>query len=208
MYHGNVIERRNRFLVSVKYNGRKIDTHLHDPGRLSELIYPGNDVIFREASGKKTAFSITAAKKDGNWILTDSRFHNALISSFFRNSWKSEVTLGKSRIDFFSSGYYVEIKGCSLEKDGIAMFPDAPSIRASRQLADLTNWVLSGGKAALIVLVFSPVSKCFMPNATTDPLFSGRFKDAIDAGVKCAALRFRTDDQGISFTGTIPIKAW
>ena len=136
-FEGVVLQRPNRFVVSVARAGSSLECHLHDPGRLKELIYPGNSVLFRKTTGVRTSFSITAARKGADWILTDSRFHNAIAKRFLSGDARAEVRLGKSRIDFLEGDRYVEVKGCSLETGGTAMFPDAPSVRATRHLKEL-----------------------------------------------------------------------
>lgn len=203
MQRGKVKERINRFLVSVISDDNEIRVHLHDPGRLTELIYPGNDVIFRKTNGLITSHSVIAAEKAGRWILTDSRYHNAIVSRFLKGNWRSEVRLGDSRIDFYASGHYIEVKGCSLEVSGIAMFPDAPSARASKHVNELRRWVESGGKADIVILVFSPDAEVFSPNTETDPEFGKNLARAISAGVKIHVLKFSTTESGIRFIDTV-----
>lgn len=202
---GTVIERINRFVVSVEYNGSRIDCHLHDPGRLRELIFPGNHVLFRKTSGIRTDHSITAARKDQDWILTDSRFHNTIGGKFLSCNARSEVQLGKSRIDFLDRGCYVEVKGCSLEEEHIAKFPDAPSVRATKHLRELMKAREHGVEGMIMFLIFSPKAERFMPNSTTDPEFSASFYNAMRGGVMTLALKFETTIAGIRFLGEIPI---
>lgn len=202
---GVVIERSNRFVVSVEHSGNRIDCHLHDPGRLRELIFPGNHVLFRKTSGIRTDHSITAARKGQNWILTDSRFHNAIAGKFLTRNARREVQLGKSRIDFLDGCCYVEVKGCSLEENHVAKFPDAPSVRASKHLRELMNAMEKGSEGMVVFLIFSPESERFMPNSFTDPEFSASFYDAVRKGLKTLALKFETTIAGIRFLGEIPI---
>ncbi len=200
-----VVERKNRFVVHASSDGRELICHLHDPGRLRELIYPGNEILVRKQKGAKTAFSVTAAMKSGEWILTDARFHNRIASRFLPDNARPEVRTGKSRIDFLADGCYVEVKGCSLEVDGVALFPDAPSERAARHMRELASIKESGGYAMVIVLVFSPVAGSFRPNLETDPVFNDAFYHAIDSGVNLRILKFRTDTEGITYLGRIPL---
>ncbi len=202
---GTVIERPNRFMVVVEHERKLIDCHLHDPGRLTELIYPGNHVLFRRAKGIRTDYSITAAWKGTDWILTDSRFHNTIGRKFLSQSAKAEVLLGRSRIDFLDGDRYVEVKGCSLEEGSVAKFPDAPSVRASRHIHELTSVRDSEMKAMVMFLVFSPKAHVFMPNLETDPDFSSAFFEALENGMDAVALKFETTTDGIRFLGRIPI---
>ncbi len=201
-----IVDRPNRFVARVIMDGKEMVCHLHDPGRLKELIYPGNSVLVRRTSGLKTSHSITAALKDHDWILTDSRFHNRIAGQFLGGSARPEVTLGQSRIDFLVDGSYVEVKGCSLEENGVAKFPDAPSKRAVKHVRELISAVMHGGKAGIVILVFSPRAVVFVPNTGTDPEFSSAFYSALECGVEATALQFRTDEDGIYYMGTIPVK--
>ncbi|BCU69684.1 hypothetical protein KN1_09810 [Stygiolobus caldivivus] len=131
-----VVESRpNRFLVVTK-SGRLC--HLHDPGRLKELIYRGNKVLIRETQGKrKTSCQVTAAWSGKEWVLTDSSIHNEVARKFLPAGAKAEVKIGKSRVDFMFDNTFVEVKGCTLVKDGKALFPDAPTKRGKRHLEEL-----------------------------------------------------------------------
>jgi sugar fermentation stimulation protein A len=150
-----VIKRDNRFLCSVMLDGETKLAHLHDPGRLKELIYPGNSVLVRNSKGKKTDLSITAAKRGEDWILTDSRFHNRLASLFLEGERRPEVPINGSRLDFMVDGAYVEVKGCSMIDGDVATFPDAPTLRGKHHLEILTYLLRNGTESALIILVFS-----------------------------------------------------
>lgn len=200
-----VIERVNRFTVRTAQDGIERICHLHDPGRLRELIYSGNEVLTRRTAGKKTGCSITCAKKGDSWILTDSRFHNPIARKFLGSKARAEVVHGNSRIDFLTDGCFVEVKGCSLEQEGIAMFPDAPSARALKHVRELEGIVKKGGQAMIMILVFSPGARTFEPNYSTDPEFSSAFCEALSSGVQCIVLKFSTDRECIRYLGTIPV---
>ena len=82
MAEARIIDRPNRFLV-VAHNGKEeIRCHLHDPGRLRELIYPGNTVLIRQQAGAKTGYSVTAARAGSQWVITDTRFHHPIARHF------------------------------------------------------------------------------------------------------------------------------
>ena len=204
-YEGTVLQRDNRFIVTVAYNGQRIECHLHDPGRLKELIFPGNRVLFRDSPGKRTRYSITAGMRDGDWILTDSRFHNRLASMFLPEGTEREVSLGKSRIDFRWNDTYIEVKGCSMLAGEMAVFPDAPTIRGTHHLKLLTDIMRNGGNAMLAVLIFSHRAGCFSPNFQTDPEFGSAFSDLIDAGGAVFLPKFSLEYGKIIFRGTTGI---
>jgi sugar fermentation stimulation protein len=175
MFEARVVERINRFLVKVSTPGDEILCHLHDPGRLKELIFRGNAVLIRESQGNKTHYSITAASQDGEWVLTDTRFHSSIAKKFLPENALQEVRVGKHRLDFLSGQTYIEVKGCTLMVDHVAMFPDAPTARGVEHLKLLRNLVNSGYGAELIVLVLRTGARCFLPNKETDPGFHSEF---------------------------------
>ncbi len=204
-YEGTVLNRENRFLVTVSFEGKRIECHLHDPGRLKDLIFSGNRVIFRDSSGARTKYSITAALRDGEWILTDARFHNRLASMFLPQETEREVPLKESRIDFRLNGTYIEVKGCSMLSSDMAVFPDAPTIRGAHHLKLLTEVLKGGNDALLIVLIFSHMASCFSPNFKTDPEFGNSFLEFIDAGGSIFLPKFSLEDGKIIFRGTTGI---
>ena len=201
---GVVIERINRFVVSVNLKGGEVLCHLHDPGRLKELIFAGNEVLIRRSNGVKTSHSITAAKRDGMWILTDSRFHNRIASTFLPSDCVPEFNVGKKRIDFACGRYLIEVKGSTLCEDGVALFPDAPSVRASEHMRTLRDHVESGNKSMSLILVFSPDALSFSPNTGTDPEFARELYLAKKSGVEIRVLKFEFDGNSIHYSGEIP----
>lgn len=186
IWEERVAERPNRFVV-VTDKGRLC--HLHDPGRLKELIYPGNRILIRESRGEKTDCSVLASW-DGLWVVTDSRFHNLIARFFIPDQPEAEVRVGESRIDFKLKDTFIEVKGCSLVKAGVALFPDAPTIRGERHLRELIRLMRGGFKALLMVLVMRPDANCFLPNESTDPKFSDTFWKALDEGMALRVLSF------------------
>jgi sugar fermentation stimulation protein A len=204
-YEGTIISRPNRFLVHVSYKNETIICHLHDPGRLKELIYPGNRVLFRDSSGVRTKYSITAAFLDGKWILTDTRFHNAIASRFLDRKCISEVKYGNHRIDFKCGNIFVEVKGGTLYEDGYATFPDAPTVRGTDHLRILLELKASLGNSMLIVLFFNPEPLLFRPNRKTDPEFSRLFYSCLENGVRIRIFKFGFYENEVVYKGEISI---
>ncbi len=189
-YVGSVISRPNRFLVHVLYNGKPLICHLHDPGRLRELIFPGNPVLFRKSKGVKTEYSITAAYLNDRWILTDTRFHNTIASKFIDSVCRGEIKYGKHRLDFRCGNLYVEVKGGTLLEDGYATFPDAPTLRGSEHLKILLELKSTLKNSALIILFFNSRGTLFRPNRKTDPEFSRLFYRCLEEGVAIRIFKF------------------
>lgn len=222
------ISRPNRFLGIVditspkKDKKRNVKVHVHDPGRLEELLYPGNRVLLRKAKNKnrKTKWDVIAAFYDGDWILVHSGYHRA-IAEWVLNSNKvspfgkvtnitPEARIGKSRLDFLlekknGKKTWVEVKGCTLARDGVALFPDAPTERGRRHLKTLIKLKKEGDDAAIIILVFRSDARCFAPNGETDPKFSDTFYKAVDTGVQVYPLVFKFENSTVYYINKIPI---
>ena len=217
--------RPNRFISiidiidPVDIKGERV--HVHDPGRLKELLYPGNRILLKKAFGKnrKTKWDVIAAQFENEWILIHSGYHRAISEWMLRTKQsplgslkeiRPEVTVGHSRLDFICKDeddkvIGVEVKGCTLAVDGVALFPDAPTERGRRHLETLMEMKASGKRAALLVLIFRHESRCFSPNELTDPGFAETFRRAVEKGVEVYPLVFRYDGSTIVYLGNIPV---
>lgn len=203
-FEGVFLERPNRYLAKVEMiiDGEKSEelVHVHDPGRLKELLYPENRVLIRRAKhdNRKTKWDLIAAKADDEWIVINSVFHRGIceailnreeISPFGKiDSFKAEVKYGdKSRIDFLlqkdGKEIWVESKGCTLTVDKTAIFPDAPTKRGKRHLEELIEIKEKGKESAVIILVLRDSDR-FKANEITDPEFTETFYKAIEKGVR------------------------
>ena len=219
--------RSNRFLGILSFENASGQTteervHIHDPGRLKELLYPGNSVLIRRASSqreRKTSWDLIAARNEEDWILVNSGYHRYLAERILKDqaisplgkvtNLRAEVPFGHSRIDFAGrtadgSELLIEIKGCTLAIDDLALFPDAPTKRGKRHLDTLIAARNEGLGAALIVLVFRPEASSFAPNSNTDPGFAATFGDAVAAGVEIHPLVLAYDGREVSFIRRIP----
>ncbi|MGM0770858.1 MAG: DNA/RNA nuclease SfsA [Halobacteriota archaeon] len=200
---GILLSRINRFLGVVditSYSGSPSDirgemVHIHDPGRLEDLLYPGNELLLKKASNpnRKTGWDVIAAKADDGWILINSAFHRKIaewaiwneVCPFFEglDSVTAEKKLGDSRLDFLlekgDTNIWVEVKGCTLINGNKAMFPDAPTVRGKRHIEELIKAVRAGDEALLLILVFRTDAKCFVPNEVIDPDLAEIFREAV-----------------------------
>ncbi len=217
---GEFIERVNRFLGKVKVGDGVIYAHIHDPGRLKELLYEGNTVILKRAGGtkRKTKYDILAASTSDGWVFVHSGYHRAIAESIFKQKILKfgetveiipEIKYGDSRLDFLikydEKSMFVEVKGCTLLKNKIALFPDAPTKRGYRHLKELLNAVNNGYRAAVIFLVFNKTAECFAPNSATDPFFFKMFTEAVKWGIEVYPLLLSYDGKWIYYHGSIPI---
>ena len=202
---GTVIDRPNRFLVNVGLEGRTIPCHLHDPGRLRELIFPGNKVLIRKTNGIKTSYSVTASLDNDEWVLTDTRIHSEVASRFLPPNTRKEVAIGNHRMDFQWEGTLIEVKGCTMLVGKTATFPDAPTKRGREHIGILRQHVSGGGHSALFILTFRKSASCFIPNSITDPEFSKEFYKALNEGVEVFIPRLSFENGNILFQGIIEV---
>lgn len=203
---GIFVDRPNRFVANVKVDEDVFLCHVHDSGRIRELLYKNNKIKIRKATNienRKTLYDVISAKADdGEEILINSSFHRYISENILLNTKISpfgkienihpEVKYGKSRMDFLlkkkiginrEEKIWVEVKGVSLSVDRTAMFPDAPSERATKHLNELMELKKSGDRAAVLMLVFRD-SDVFRPKYETDPKFYKTFYEAIREGVE------------------------
>lgn len=224
MKKGLFVERPNRYLADVIMKGVQVKVHVHDPGRLKELLYEGNECLIRYAAGpkRKTDWDMIAAGADNGFVLIHSGYHRSIANAILENdeispfgklkTIKPEVKFGHSRIDFRLMDendeiIWVEVKGCSLSEDGVAKFPDAPTVRGTKHLESLIAIKESGERACVFILVLGK-SEIFEPNGVTDPDFYDTFYKAMDSGVEVYPLRVELDPESgvIRFIKTLPIK--
>ena len=231
---GTFIESPNRFLaiVEIEENGTKKQekVHVHDPGRLEDVLYPGNRLLLRKAGNpnRKTGWDLIAGRIGEDWVLTNSAIHRQIsewvlekgIIEEFRNVDRiiPEQKFGDSRLDFLleeSGGHdeyegdvkqtWIEVKGCTLAESGQALFPDAPTTRGRRHLDELIRAVDEGHGAALIVIVLRSEARCFGPNAKIDPDFAETFHRAVQKSVMVFPLRFSFKDNVLYYNSRIPL---
>lgn len=216
------IERPNRFVAHVELeDGREEIVHVHDSGRLQELLFSGNEVKIKKASNpnRKTQWDMISAKSDdGEDILINSAYHRYISQNLLSDpevsplgevdSLKAEVKYGKSRIDYLlekdGKKIWVEVKGVSLSMDKVAAFPDAPSIRAVKHLNELMELKEGGDRAAVLLLILRD-SQYFRPKWETDPKFSDAFYEAMEKGVEVYPVQFELRGKEIVYKGLIPI---
>lgn len=198
------LSRPNRFTIEFKNYEDKIDlAHLHDPGRLKELLIEDTDVLIRyvttyKDTGRKTKYDVVAIKYENEWVLLNSSYHNDIVAELIDEKkicelkdfkvHKKEYTYGNSRLDFLLSDsennrMFLEVKGCTLVENGLAKFPDAPTLRGKKHVDELVKIRKEGLSASIIILVLQNSAKSFTPNYETDPDFSNSLKKAFDEKV-------------------------
>ncbi len=200
------INRPNRFVAHVTLNGKEEIVHVKNTGRCRELLVPGATVYLEDCQhnpGRKTRYSIIAVEKEDMLVNMDSQAPNEAVAEgvlsgkipFLHKvtNLRREVTFGGSRFDMMVEGLdeagnvqqgYIEVKGATLEKDGISAFPDAPTIRGARHVLELADAAAQGYQAAVIFLIQMRGPRLFVPHWERDYLFGKALVEAQGAGVK------------------------
>lgn len=193
--NGKFIDRPNRFIAHVEIDGVVNTVHVKNTGRCKELLLPGTDVRLEMSDNpnRKTLYDIVAVNKKGfGWINMDSQAPNKVVKEWLEGKGydyiKPEYKYGNSRIDFYMKKgdveYLMEVKGCTLEKDKIGYFPDAPTERGVKHLRELTNAQKLGYQCAVAFVIQMEGVTEVRPNIETHPEFGEALEDAQKAGVK------------------------
>ncbi|WP_432650363.1 DNA/RNA nuclease SfsA [Huintestinicola sp.] len=197
---GKFISRPNRFIAKVEINGKAETVHVKNTGRCKELLVPEARVILEKAlegSSRKTAYDLIAVYKNGMLINMDSQSPNKAAMEFIPKLFEGvtyirpETTYGSSRFDFYIEAgerkMFMEVKGCTLEDNGVCRFPDAPTERGVKHVNELIKAAEEGYEAYILFVIQMETAKYFTPNRETHPQFAEALKKAAENGVKILA---------------------
>jgi sugar fermentation stimulation protein A len=198
---GIFLARPNRFIAHIEIDGKAEICHVKNTGRCRELLPVGAKVFCQKALSptRKTKYDLIAVQKGHRLINMDSQAPNTAAKEWLQagglgkiEGLRAEVAHGGSRFDFsFTKDgipCFLEVKGVTLENDGVCAFPDAPTQRGARHLRELTQLRREGfGAYVLFVIQMADVS-CLRPNDATDPAFAAALREAANAGVTVLAL--------------------
>ena len=196
---GRFVERPNRFIAYVEINGKVEVCHVKNTGRCRELLVSGCKVFLEKSDNpkRKTNYDLVAVQKGERLINMDSQAPNKAVFEWLNKTKpfgkdmivSPEKTYGNSRFDFCIKSdkgdktIYLEVKGCTLEKDGVVKFPDAPTERGLKHINELTECVKNGFGAVVLILVQMDNVKYFTPNYETHAEFGNALKKAQKEGV-------------------------
>ncbi|MBQ7147460.1 MAG: DNA/RNA nuclease SfsA [Pseudobutyrivibrio sp.] len=188
------IARPNRFIAKVELDGQEVTVHVKNTGRCKELLLPGRTVYLEKASNpeRKTPFDLVAVDTPIGIINIDSQAPNAVVKEWLMQQDYDKVVpeykYGDSRIDFYmekgDDKYLLEVKGCTLIKDGVGYFPDAPTERGVKHLRELAKAMDKGYKAMVAFVIQVDGVTEVRPNLETHPEFGVALQEAMNAGVK------------------------
>ena len=192
---GEFVDRPNRFIANVIVDNNIEVVHVKNTGRCKELLVKGCTVFLQKSDNpnRKTKYDLIAVQKGDRLINMDSQIVNFValeyIPELFENIKlvKPEYKYGNSRFDIYveteDEKIFVEVKGVTLENDGVVRFPDAPTERGVKHLKELQKAVTEGYKAYILFVIQMSDVKYFEPNAITHPEFAEELKRAKDNGV-------------------------
>ena len=206
---GTFLDRPNRFIAHVELDGKRETVHVKNTGRCRELLLPGAEVWLTApgTEGRKTKYDlVTVRKENGLLVNIDSQAPNAVVKEWLEKQQYDavvpEYTYGDSRIDFYmergAERTLMEVKGCTLEREGIGYFPDAPTDRGVKHLRELAKAVKDGYQAALAFAIQMDGIKEVRPNIQTHPEFGTAMQKARDAGVEILFLSCHVEPDGLT----------
>ncbi len=195
-------ERLNRFIAKIDVEGEEVLAHVKNTGRCKELLVPNASVYvsFSNKETRKTKYDLIGVVKGDRLINMDSQAPNKVVQewleagSYFPDLKlvKPEKTYGKSRFDFYietsSERAFIEVKGATLEENGVVRFPDAPTERGVKHIYELIDCLKNGYEAYIIFVIQMKGVLYFMPNDDTHKAFGDALRKAEAEGVHILAL--------------------
>lgn len=220
------VRRDNRFRAQVERNGQLLAAHVPNSGRLGELFTPGAAVWvapFQDTAARKTTCHLALVEYAGVLVSVDARLPNRLVAEALAAqrlpalagyaTIRSEVTVGASRLDFLLENgpdpvwprCWLEVKSVTLVEGGVALFPDAPTTRGVKHLAELAALRQNGDRVAVGFVIQRSDVTGFAPHPTADPAFAAALRQAHSQGVEVFAWRCAVDHNAIELTDQTPV---
>ena len=222
---GIFIERPNRFTAKVEIDGKTETVHVKNTGRCRELLIPGAIVYLTKSDNpeRKTAYDLVAVEKEREnktplLVNMDSQIPNDVVEEWLKKGllfkegakFKREVKKGDSRFDFMIEEEgrisYLEVKGVTLEKDGIALFPDAPTERGVKHIKELCKCVDEGFEAYICFVIQTEKVKYFTPNRRTHPQFADALLEAKEKGVNILCVNCIVEEDCLEINTFVDVK--
>ena len=216
---GKFIRRPNRFKAYVELNGEEELVHVKNTGRCAELLKAGATVYVQKSDKeeRKTKWDLIAVEKGQRMINMDSQIPNRVVKEWlekenlFENITciRPEYTYGNSRFDLYVEAgerkIFIEVKGVTLEEDGVVRFPDAPSERAVKHVEELQKAVKDGYEAYVFFVIQMKDVRYFTPNRQTHPEFAEALAEAERNGVKILAYDCSVTEDSIELGKEVPV---
>ena len=219
MVKGTFLARPNRFVAHIEIDGQIEVCHVKNTGRCRELLPVGAQVWCQKSTnpGRKTNYDLIAVQKGERLINMDSQAPNAAVGEWLHSGGlgdveqvRAEAVHGESRVDFSfvlnGKRCFLEVKGVTLETDGVCAFPDAPTQRGTKHLRGLTAAVAEGYGAYVLFVIQMKNVQYLHPNDETDPAFGTALREAAAAGVQVLAMDCRVTPQSMTLGESIPVR--
>ena len=213
------LDRPNRFIAHVRMADGSIETvHVKNTGRCRELLVPGYRVILADGENpaRKTRYDLVKVEKPGIGLINmDSQAPNAMAYEWLARlhpdaEIRREVSFGNSRFDLCMTENgrtaFIEVKGVTLERDGVAMFPDAPTERGVKHIRELCECVKEGYGAAILFVIQMKGVKYLTPNDETHPEFGAALREAAASGVRVMAVDCLVDEASAVIDAPIEVR--
>ena len=218
--------RPNRFIAHVRRGGETLVCHVKNTGRCRELLVPGTAVYIQKSDNpaRKTAYDLISVYKPGTdgrpgqLVNMDSQAPNVIVKELLEQGRliggvkliRPETKYGNSRFDFYAETetdkWFIEVKGVTLEEDGIARFPDAPTERGVRHMQELMACMADGYRAMICFVIQMKGVQLLEANAATHPAFAETLAAAAQAGVEVRAFDCLVTADSLTADAEIPVK--
>lgn len=214
------LSRPNRFLAQVRTAGGEEVCHVKNTGRCRELLIPGTRIWVQrnDNPSRKTALDLIAAEKAGRVVNMDSQIPNKVAEEWIRSGHlfeeprliRPETRYGDSRFDLYlenaESRMFLEVKGVTLEEDGVARFPDAPTLRGVKHIQELIRCREEGYRAGILFVIQMKGIRYLEPNDRTHPEFGEALRRADRAGVEILAVDCRVTPESILADARVDVR--
>ncbi len=211
------MSRPNRFIAFVDIDGAVEECHVKNTGRCRELLVPSAKVYLQEfhSSKRRTRYDLIAVQKGDRLINIDSQAPNKAAAEWLPNWFSNcrliqpEALFGRSRFDFYIETDYkkifVEVKGVTLEENGVVLFPDAPTERGLKHILELCSAVQQGYEAYVLFVVQMQNVRCFQPNEKMHKAFAEALRHAEQCGVHILAVDCIVTPDSMQINQEIPV---
>lgn len=216
------LARPNRFIAHAELDGQEVICHVKNTGRCRELLIPGETTVYIQDHGedtkRKTRYSLIGVEKGNLMINMDSQAPNKVVKEWIQvgeflpgiTFMKPEKKYGNSRFDFYleqgEKKIFLEVKGVTLEEDGVAMFPDAPTERGVKHIEELIACKEDGYDAYIVFVVQMAGMKVFRPNEKTQPEFGEALRKARSHGVDIIVKNCIVTPDELKITDSLPFE--
>jgi sugar fermentation stimulation protein A len=217
---GEFLSRPNRFIAEVEIDGAIERCHVKNTGRCKELLVPDAGVYVQKCDNphRKTQFDLVSVQKGARFINMDSQAPNAVFYEFLHRGKfitgltkiKPEAVHGDSRFDFYCEAeerkIFIEVKGVTLEENGVVLFPDAPTLRGLKHVNELARCAEAGYEAHIVFVVQMADVLFFTPNNATQPAFGAALISAREAGVQIAAFDCAVTPDSLTISKAVEVR--